>query len=196
MMAYWGGYEITLKRRLALLKAVNTLANPRFGVDRTTGWLMERLRSFYAADACMLVMADPATGEYHMRRADCHDPERAMHIEPLPEQLAQRLLALPAGYAVVYSRKRRVGWNPSTRYRAYDVVTRAHTTEGREMSEAFAASFDSRCSLGWLVHPSISGGEPEPRTRFQTWAAIRRARSSAAIGEPARGRRGVLPPWR
>jgi signal transduction histidine kinase len=144
MMAYWGGYEITLKRRLALLKAINTLANPRFGVDRTTGWLMERLRSFYAADACMLVMADPATGEYHMRRADCHDPERAMHIEPIPEQLAQRLLALPAGSAVVYSRKRRVGWNPSTRYRAYNVVTRAHTIEGREMSEAFAAALDAR----------------------------------------------------
>jgi signal transduction histidine kinase len=144
MMAYWGGYEITLKRRLALLKAVNTLANPRFGVDRTTGWLMERLRSFYAADACMLVTADPATGEYHMRRADCHDLERAVHIEPLPEQLAQRLLALPAGCAVIYSRKRRVGWNPSTHYRAYDVATRARTTEGREMSEAFAAAFDAR----------------------------------------------------
>src|SRR5215212_9223255 len=90
MMAYWGGYETTLKRRLALLKDVNTLANPRFGIDRTTGWLIERLRGFYRADACLLVTADSATGEYLMRRADRDDPERAMRNEPLPEKFAQR----------------------------------------------------------------------------------------------------------
>src|SRR5437762_10305491 len=85
MMAYWGGYEITLKRRLALLKEANTLANPRFAVDRTTGWLVERLRRFYDADACLLITADSATGEYFMRRADRANPERAVRNEPLPE---------------------------------------------------------------------------------------------------------------
>jgi len=143
MMAYWGGYEITLKRRLALLKEVNTLANPRFGVDRTTGWLMERLRSFYDADAGLLVTADSATGAYFMRRADREDPERAVRNEPLPEKLAQRLLALPASHAVVYSSKPRVWWRIHARVRAYDVVSRARMAESPQVREALAATLDA-----------------------------------------------------
>jgi signal transduction histidine kinase len=144
MMAYWGGYEITLKRRLALLKEVNTLANPRFGVDRTIGWLMERMRSFYDAEGCLLVTADAATSAYYMRRADRRDPERAVRSEPLPELLAQRLLALPANQAVVHSRKPRVWWSLHMRSRAYDVVTRTRTAEARELIEALAATLDAR----------------------------------------------------
>ena len=41
MIAYWGGREIAFKRRLALLKDLTTLANPRFGVDATLGSVME-----------------------------------------------------------------------------------------------------------------------------------------------------------
>jgi hypothetical protein len=37
MIAYWGGNEIKLKRRLNLLKEINLLANPRFGVSETIG---------------------------------------------------------------------------------------------------------------------------------------------------------------
>lgn len=143
MMAYWGGYEITLKRRLALLKEVNTLANPRFGVDRTIGWLVERLRSFYDADAGLFVTADSATGEYFMRRADREDPERAMWNEPLPEKLAQRLLALPASHAVVYSSKPRVWWSIQARVRAYDVVSNARMAENPQVRKALAATLDA-----------------------------------------------------
>lgn len=159
MMAYWGGYEITLKRRLALLKEVNTLANPRFGVDRTTGWLLARLRSFYGADTCMLVMADPTTGEYHMRRADRYDPERAVRAEPLPQELAQQLLALPANHAVVYSRKPRFWWGSHPHYRAYHIVMRSRTTEGLAMSEAFAATLDavSFVAVPLRYHSGLAG---------------------------------------
>jgi signal transduction histidine kinase len=143
MMAYWGGYEITLKRRLALLREVNTLANPRFGVDRTTGWLMERLRSFYDADAGLLITADSATGEYFIRRADRDDPERAVRNEPLPEKLARLLLALPADHAVLYSSKPRVWWSMHTRARAYDIVTRARIDESSDVSAALAATLDA-----------------------------------------------------
>ncbi|MBI3326543.1 MAG: histidine kinase, partial [Nitrospinae bacterium] len=44
MTAYWGGSEIALKRRLTLLKDVSRLSNPRFGVDRTLGMIVEQLR--------------------------------------------------------------------------------------------------------------------------------------------------------
>jgi hypothetical protein len=64
MIACWGGAETMFRRRLALLKDVSLLANPRFGVDRTFGALMERVRAFYEADMCMLVMAEPPPGGY------------------------------------------------------------------------------------------------------------------------------------
>ena len=101
MIAYWGGLEIKLKRRLALLREVNTLSNPRFGVDRTIGSVMERLRSFYEADVCLLVMSDLHTAELHLRRADRRDPEKATHAQPASEQTLARLTTLPASYGVV-----------------------------------------------------------------------------------------------
>src|SRR5215212_7245977 len=47
MIAYWGEAELRLKRRLALLKEVNTLSNPRFGVAQTVATMMKRVRAFY-----------------------------------------------------------------------------------------------------------------------------------------------------
>ncbi len=171
MMAYWGGYEITLKRRLALLKEVNTLANPRFGVDRTTGWLMERLRSFYNADACLLVAADSAAGEYFMRRADREDPERAVRNEPIPEKLAERLLALPDNHAVVYSVKPRVWWSMHTRSRSYDVVSRARMAERPQVSEALAATLDagSFVAVPLRYHNAVTGRLYLTATRRDTF---------------------------
>src|SRR5215471_4862688 len=61
MTAHWGGREIAFKRRLALLKDITTLANPRFGVDATLSSVMEQLRAFYDADACLLATADSPT---------------------------------------------------------------------------------------------------------------------------------------
>ena len=58
MIAYWGGFERELKRRLALLKEVNTLSNPRFGVGQTIASIMKRVRAFYAADVCLLVLRE------------------------------------------------------------------------------------------------------------------------------------------
>src|SRR2546427_4957296 len=75
MIACWGGAETMFRRRLALLKDVSVLANPRFGVDRTFGALMERLRAFYAADMCMLVMAELPPGGYTLRRANTPHPD-------------------------------------------------------------------------------------------------------------------------
>src|SRR5215467_6413269 len=70
MIACWGGAETMFRRRLALLKDVSGLANPRFGVDRTFGALLERLRAFYEADMCMLVMNEPPPGGYTLRRVN------------------------------------------------------------------------------------------------------------------------------
>src|SRR5262245_38137447 len=82
--ASWGEREIAAKRRLVLLKELTKLSNPRFGIDRTIGTMVERLRVFYDADACLLIVTDRASDEYLLRRADRWGSERAIEAELIP----------------------------------------------------------------------------------------------------------------
>jgi len=101
LLACWGAREIAAKRRLVLLKEITRLSNPRFGIDRMVGMMMERLRAFYDADTCLMIMADPAADGYVLRRSTRHDLERASVAEPIPAETAQLLLA-PRAQAVLY----------------------------------------------------------------------------------------------
>lgn len=56
LISRWGGFKIEMRKRLQLLKEVTTLSNPRFAADRTINALLESLRSFYKADACLLIV--------------------------------------------------------------------------------------------------------------------------------------------
>jgi signal transduction histidine kinase len=142
MIACWGGAETMFRRRLALLKDVSLLANPRFGVDRTFGALMERLRAFYEADMCMLVMAEPPPGGYTLRRVSRQHPEADGKAEVITEEVARVLLALPATQAQVSGRISRLwGWFGAVkRVQSYDVVTRERLPEPlQDMRELLAA---------------------------------------------------------
>src|SRR5262245_57916656 len=143
MIACWGGAETMFRRRLALLKDVSVLANPRFGVDRTFGALMERLRAFYAADLCMLVMAELPPGGYTLRRVNRQHPATDGRAEVIVEAVARVLLALPATQAQVSGSLSRLwGWFGAVkRVQAYDVVTRERLPEPpHDMRELLAAA--------------------------------------------------------
>ncbi len=146
MMAYWGGHELNLKRRLALLKEVTTLSNPRFGVDRTIGTLLERLRAFYDGDVALAVTHDAGRNEYHLRRVDRRDPEAGMKPSPLPAHLAQQLLAVPANQAVIYNQRGRwLGLGP--RYLTIHMLTGTRSTEGETRAAALAATLDAKALI-------------------------------------------------
>jgi signal transduction histidine kinase len=102
MAAYWGGAEVESKRRLALLKDVSVLSNPRFGIDRMLDTLLERLRVFYDADTCLLVTHAPATARYHLRRADRQALYAAEKHLPIPEEMSHLFLALPGAQTLIY----------------------------------------------------------------------------------------------
>lgn len=159
MTASFGGFEITLKRRLALLKDVSRLSNPRFGVDRTIGMVVERLRAFYDADACLLVMAEPGGGGHHLRRADRQDPEKAVRGEILPEELARILLALPAHHAVIYGGRRRdwPWWYPGVNVETIDIGQGTRIPTDETLHEALAAMFDATAfiTVPWY-HPPVA----------------------------------------
>jgi signal transduction histidine kinase len=104
MIAYWGGHEIKLKRRLNLLKELNLLANPRFGVNEAIGALLEQLHAFYKADDCWLIISDVGTEAPRLFRLSLSQTFGVLAGESLPPRLAQSLLAPAADVGILYQR--------------------------------------------------------------------------------------------
>jgi len=124
MIAFWGGYEITLKRRLTLLKEVNNLWNPRFGVDHTIGINLVRLLDYHGASSCTLVLQRPAdTATALLYSASPQKPGRLAVPSEIPETTARQLLGLPETLAVAYHDPATSGWRGSVRAIAHDLAT-------------------------------------------------------------------------
>lgn len=64
----WADIQLSLLRQLSFLKDVATLSNPRFGVDRTIANLLDRIRTYYEADACLVLTPIPNSDEVVIRR--------------------------------------------------------------------------------------------------------------------------------
>ncbi|HVF67051.1 MAG TPA: histidine kinase [Pyrinomonadaceae bacterium] len=107
MTAYWGGGEIRLKRQLSLLRGVTRLSNPRFDVGYTIGSMLLKLREFYDADHCLILLVDPRDNAYRLFRLRREQTAEAVQAELVPEPLARLLLTLPEDCAVVYGGKSR-----------------------------------------------------------------------------------------
>jgi len=110
LMAYWGGSEITHKRKLALLKDVSRLSNPRFGVDQTIGSIITKLRDFFDADTCILVNTSPVANEYILRRVDRRHRELANRPGAVGFEGKQLLLSWPPEWAVTFRRNSNNLW--------------------------------------------------------------------------------------
>jgi len=104
MIAMWGGSELNLKRRLALLKRLSRSANPRFGVDRTVGALMEEVRKFFNADTCLIVTQGRETHEYFLRRADRYKADRGAVTEGVAGEIGCQMASLLGADAVAFTR--------------------------------------------------------------------------------------------
>lgn len=158
MISYWGGFEIRLLRRLALLKEVSSMSNPRFGVDRTLSMVLNRLCSFYDADHCLAVLRDFETGCYVLHRARRKESEAEPKRELIGEELASRLVTLPAEYSVVYNAKRPWFFFNSGP-QVLSKVRGAAQGDGLQMCGALAATLDadSFVSVQLSIHGEAIG---------------------------------------
>lgn len=123
LMAYWGGSEITHKRRLALLKDVSRLSNPRFGVDQTIGSILTKLRDFYDADTCILINTSLVAKEYVLRRVDRRRPELANRAEAVGLEGEQLVLSWPPEWAVTFRRNSNKLWAKPISCAIYDFLS-------------------------------------------------------------------------
>jgi len=125
MMACWGDSEVGHRRRLALLKDVTSLSNPRFGVERTIDSLTERLRAFYDADTCLLTIEDNATGQLALHRADRREVGGRPRARPTSGELTRLLSGFPAEQGAVHrdALLRWKWWRPRSALLRYNVMT-------------------------------------------------------------------------
>lgn len=152
MASYWGGAELEHKRRLLLLNDVTTLSNPRFGVDHTIGSIMERLRVFYDASSCLLIMADWDSGEHLLRRADSQDSKKAIEAIPAGIELEKLLLASPASHAVVYDKPAFGLRGSKTISIDCDATRCVRTVEAGESSGKLKATLDAESFISIPVY--------------------------------------------
>lgn len=90
--AYWGESKVSLYRRLALLRDVSQLSNPRFGVDHTVTRVLEKVCNFYRATNCVLVLRDKESGACQVRLVRAGRMQQSVQAETLDAKAAAPLL--------------------------------------------------------------------------------------------------------
>ena len=148
MISRWGGFKINLRNRLQLLKDVTVMSNPRFGIDRTIYGVLESLREFYDADACLfLIPGKPKTGVSYQ----CYRARRGAHstgaAPPEINEEAASLFLYPApNHATIYRKARK-----ATTLR-FDINTREMSLGDSDAAAKVASALDTTSYLSIPVH--------------------------------------------
>jgi signal transduction histidine kinase len=101
MIAWWGGLAVDQRRRLALLRDVSRLSNPRFGVQHTLDSLMEKLLRFYGGTTCVLLMQD-VDGRWTLNTVHHPAAGRPVGRSQMREDAVRPLLGLEDGATILY----------------------------------------------------------------------------------------------
>jgi signal transduction histidine kinase len=106
MIAFWGGSEISLRRRLHLLKDVAHLANPRLGVDHAVTQSLRRVMTYFRGEACVLVRAGAGAAPFSMYRVEASGVQNGRAPQMLNADAAGTLLGLPQDLALLWGPRR------------------------------------------------------------------------------------------
>jgi signal transduction histidine kinase len=118
ILAYWGGAEAMLRKRLTFLKELSLLTNPRFGADWTIRQTLRRLLDFYQADYCFLVLSGPQLNLefYRVERNGSPGHGKPMKVDENADiPLMNRSDPVTAAYV-----ERTSAWRNRPSYRAYN----------------------------------------------------------------------------
>jgi len=151
LMAYWGGAETTHKRRLALLRDVSRLSNPRFGVDQTIDSIMRKLREFYDAEMCLLIATGPVDNAYILRRIDRRHAEVADRVEVFGDEATQ-LLPWQPEWAVTWRNGPRRRWFGKTSCSIYNFLSGERVKDAGETYPWFADLLDTDSFITIPIH--------------------------------------------
>jgi signal transduction histidine kinase len=145
LISYFGGYERMLRRRLALLREINNLWSPRFGVDHTHGTNLDRLLQFYGGKSCVLILRRPTPAlNYVMYSASRDKPGYSSTPSYVAESAAGALLRLPDSLGAYYHGPSSSWWGKLRGYSGYDFELGARTNSFLADCTAWANLLDTR----------------------------------------------------
>lgn len=104
MIAYWGESEITQKRRLALLRDVSQLSNPRFGIDHTIASVLDKIRLYFDGSSCVLLLRDEELATWSVRTVSGPVDKQSLTASHISAEAAITLAGFPAGTIALYNR--------------------------------------------------------------------------------------------
>ncbi|MES2902253.1 MAG: histidine kinase [Pseudomonadota bacterium] len=100
-IAQLGERHLQAARRQALLRDLNQVANPRFGIDRTMTAALERTRAFFMADSC-IVLLEADSGGCALRAVRAGGPPVAP-AATVDAELARAMLPEPRTHVLLYA---------------------------------------------------------------------------------------------
>jgi signal transduction histidine kinase len=147
IIARWGGYHTQLKNRLKLLRDVTVFSNPRFGIDRTIKAILESVRDFYDAEACLLVIpGKPGDEESYQLYRVVRGVHPSRSAPPaIGHEAAAQFLSPSLEYAVIYRKER------TSQTRLFDVNTRVFS-ESESSGDKLAGMLDAKRYLSIPVY--------------------------------------------
>jgi signal transduction histidine kinase len=104
MCVYWGESKVEMRRRLALLREVSRLSNPRFGVDHTTASVLVNVLRFFGAGSCLLVVRDEGGSTCSVRTVKAGEAPKSIEAVDVSLEMAAPLIDVAEHYAVAYAR--------------------------------------------------------------------------------------------
>jgi signal transduction histidine kinase len=104
LIAQLGEQRLQLRRQLTLLRALAQPSNARLGVDHTVTAMMQRMRDFFGADRCVVVVGAADKG-WTVCTVQEGSP-LAVRAEPVDPGAAQPFLSIPEDSTVLYRRRR------------------------------------------------------------------------------------------
>jgi signal transduction histidine kinase len=102
MIAKWGGREILFKRRLMLLRDVNS-SNPRAGLDQIIGLNLRRIMDFHNAARCVLALQRAGAEPRYVMYAAARNEQRASDAQEMTQDSGERLLSFKDSSSIIYS---------------------------------------------------------------------------------------------
>jgi signal transduction histidine kinase len=148
ILAFWGGAELALKRKLILLKELSVAANPRFGVDWTIELILRRLLSFWNASYCLILLAHDTGLRLYLVSSEDPTGCQKVHVQG---QSDIPFIDVSDAAAVVYSDRQRL-WPGRPAYRSYDPRTNATALRPLPAGEALAEFLSARSFVGVPLH--------------------------------------------
>lgn len=133
VIASWSNTEFALRRHLAILDDLNSLANPAKGLESALCESAEMLRSYLHADSFIVVTSDADSGGYLFCAAGARRTAQPMRVKRIDADLVSPLFATTPELIFLFSRAQRF-WQ-RTIARAYDRTMTARPAMSRELEE-------------------------------------------------------------